>query len=252
MKRLYGQKLQLLIKPQADLDDYGTKRTSKKTVKSNYDAVKNVYDESLKNNGWCEETYEAADNLRVAQDKMNAADDALSGTKIQQSKNAKAKVKKDISDAQDSLNEANKALKTETKAAKKAGKKAGLKGDELNTSITNTTKAQQQAVSDATKAVAYAKAKTPFGKLTTKAGNKVHNSQTYKYLTADETTSVIKNIKNIKVSDVAKNLGKDGMAIFKYLQDGNKTYQAFKEFGYDNTMQVLKTLYAYNQTNQMI
>lgn len=107
-------------------------------------------------------------------------------------------------------------------------------------------------IDDAAKALETAKAKTPFGKLTTKAGNKVHNSQTYKYLTADKKASVIKNIKIIKVSDVAKNLRKDGMAIFKYLQDGNKTYQAFKEFGYDNTMQVLETLYAYNQINRMI
>jgi len=89
-----------------------------------------------------------------------------------------------------------------------------------------------------------------FGKLTSKAKA---NSKTYQYLTNNETASILKNIKNIKLSDVAKNLGSDGQEIFTFLQQTDSTYaKAVQQFGYDNVMEVLKVVFAYGQTNQMI
>ena len=91
-----------------------------------------------------------------------------------------------------------------------------------------------------------AKAKTPFGKLISKSKTYTQLSNTIK---SGEMSQIIKASNPLKI---AKNLGSDGMAIYNYLKDGNKTYQAIKQFGYDNTMEVLKVLYALGQTEKMV
>ncbi|MBR3605002.1 MAG: hypothetical protein IKL52_03120, partial [Candidatus Gastranaerophilales bacterium] len=100
----------------------------------------------------------------------------------------------------------------------------------------------------------YIEAKGPsgFGKLTTNIRNRVRSTETYQYLTQNETTSVIKNIRNINPLKVASNLGADGMKVYNFLKDGNNLPAAIEKFGYTNSMQVVQTLYALGQMDHVV
>lgn len=219
--------------------DYKAKKTAQKTAKSDYDAAKSAYDESLKKNGWTEETYKAADDLKIAQDKLDAADEALNNAKLDTYKNKKAELKQAKKDLSTEQKAYDKAVRKEAKAAKKA------KRDVVKPDDGNLVEAQNRYNA--------AKDKTAFGKLT----NKVKNTETGNYLkqalSQDEQASVLKNIKNIKLKDLGGALSKDGQAILSFLQSGEGTYaQAVQQFGYDNVAQVLKVAFAYGQTNSII
>ena len=66
------------------------------------------------------------------------------------------------------------------------------------------------------------------------------------FLTKQQKTDVMGTIKNIKLSDLGTALNKDGQAIFAHLQQYNNLPQTISQFGYNNTMQVLETIYGFN------
>ena len=156
-------------------------------------------------------------------------------------------VKKDFNTAKKAFNTAKKALNKATREVKKGGYEG------------NYTKAEQMAFDDATKALDDAtkaldatKSKTSFGKLT----NNVKGTKTYEYLKTtlkpDEAASAFKNIKNIKLKDVAGNLWGDGKKIFTALQENQNIQTVINEYGYDDVMQVLQVAYGYGLAEQTI
>lgn len=92
-----------------------------------------------------------------------------------------------------------------------------------------------------------AKSQTPFGQLTSK-------STTYsEFNNALKTGKISEIIKSANPKTVLANLKTDGVNIYNYLCNPNTSIsQAVSIYGYDNTMEVLKVIYAINQTNSTV
>ena len=92
-----------------------------------------------------------------------------------------------------------------------------------------------------------AKSQTPFGQLTSK-------STTYsEFNNALKTGKISEIIKSANPKTVLANLKTDGVNIYNYLCNPNTSVsQAVSIYGYDNTMEVLKVIYAINQTNSTV
>ena len=223
------------------IDEYTTKKTAAKKAQKDLASAEDAFKKGIDSP---EDELEALKISRdLAQQDADAAQQALEKTKIgkfEQNRNAgRAKVdtaKTDLATAQQTYDDALKAAKKQTK---------GLKGEARTEKIAELTKTQQDALTAAQ--ANYKKVKlenSTFGNLTSSTRK---NSSTYQYLTQNETTSVIKNIKNINPLKVASNLGADGMKVYNFLKDGNNLSAAIKEFGYTDSMQVVQTLYALGQ-----
>ena len=192
------------------------------------------------------EQQSATKKANIEQIKQNGAD-----------KNAK--LKETLAQQKDNLETTNHRVKVEKKASKGSENSQVSK---FNKRLAKTQEAQKGNVRQTQAQIVQNKVDTvaemnkealsnnTFGNLTSRAKAK---SKTYQYLTNNEKSSILKNIKNIKLSDVAKNLGSDGKEILTFLQQTDSTYaQAVQQFGYDNVMEVLKVVFAYGQTNQMV
>ena len=92
-----------------------------------------------------------------------------------------------------------------------------------------------------------AKSQTPFGQLTSK-------SATYsEFNNALKTGKISEIIKSVNPKTVLANLKTDGVNVYNYLCNPNTSIsQAVSMYGYDNTMEVLKVIYAINQTNSTV
>lgn len=94
------------------------------------------------------------------------------------------------------------------------------------------------------------KTETRFGQLTSRIQN---SSKTYQHFSdAIKSGKMSKMIKSLNPLDVIPNLGKDGITIYNYLKDGKNLSETIKQFGYGNTMEVLKVIYSIGQVNQTV
>jgi len=102
----------------------------------------------------------------------------------------------------------------------------------------------------ANKILADAKSQTRFGQLTSRIQN---GSQTYNHFSdAIKSGKMGEMVKSLNPLEVIPNLGKDGVAIYNYLKDGQNLSETIKQFGYNDTMEVLKVIYSIGQTNQTV
>ena len=198
---------------------------------------------------------------RQAQKEFSAADEALkNGTNLPEDELEALKVARDM--AKNDADAASQALKdtkiggkiNEYQTAKQNVKSAKAKIKELDgtkvkdADINALLQQREAAVAE----LDAAKAKTPFGKLTAGAKETKTYQSIKSALTQDEQASVLKNIKNIKLKDVASNLWGDGKAIFTSLQENQNIQAVISEYGYDSVMEVLKVVYASGQVEQIV
>lgn len=234
------------------IDDYKTKKTdldeAKKAVdnaRKDMDAAGEDYIKSQENIDM-DATEKAGKRLSDAAEKYDEvfakqkeAQKALDGTKIQQLKQSGIDTVESYRTANGEYKAAKKALRTATRE----GRKQGLKGDDL----TSFTSAQQQAVNAA-------KAKTPFGQLTTRVGNTNFGRAMSELKTSKNPIKTItSNMNKQTITKITNALGDDLRPVWQFMQTDKGTYaKAVQEFGYSNVAQVLQVLYAYGQTEQMV
>lgn len=211
--------------------------SSLQSEKSKIQSEINSMKKALENVDDADEAAELSEAIKLKKQMLESADDSSPFSQAVKEKFDNYKqTKQNVADAQKNVSETSKALKK----AKKS-----LTPEEIKASPE--VQQAQGAYDDAMKGLQTAKSQTPFGQLTSK-------SATYsEFNNALKTGKISEIIKSVNPKTVLANLKTDGVNIYNYLCNPNTSIsQAVNMYGYDNTMEVLKVIYAINQTNSTV
>lgn len=211
--------------------------SSLQSEKSKIQSEINSMKKALENVDDADEAAELSEAIKLKKQMLESADDSSPFSQAVKEKfDSYKQTKQNVADAQKNVSETSKALKK----AKKS-----LTPEEIKASPE--VQQAQVAYDDAIKGLQTAKSQTPFGQLTSK-------SATYsEFNNALKTGKISEIIKSANPKTVLANLKTDGVNIYNYLCNPNTSVsQAVNMYGYDNTMEVLKVIYAINQTNSTV
>ena len=210
---------------------------SLKSEKSKIQSEIDDMTKALENTDDIDEITELNEGIKLKKQMLESADDSSPFSQAVKEKfDSYKETRQNVKDAQKNVSDASKTLEE----AKKS-----LTPEQIKTS--SEVEEAQKAYNSALEALQTAKSQTPFGQLTSK-------SATYsEFSNALKSGKFSQIIKSANPKTVLANLKTDGINIYNYLRNPNASIsQAVSTYGYENTMEVLKVIYAINQTNSIV